>query len=85
MREIVDKHFPDNWVVSYYLGFVVDLSIAWEGYRAAKAALSNTIQVFRMNELIILDSKCNSLEGLILGKSRCCFKATGPISNCCTI
>ena len=25
MREIVDKHFPDNWVISYYLGFTVDL------------------------------------------------------------
>lgn len=22
MREIVDKHFPDNWVISYYMGFV---------------------------------------------------------------
>jgi WASH complex subunit strumpellin len=21
MREIVDKHFPDNWVIAYYLGF----------------------------------------------------------------
>ena len=27
MREIVDKHFPDNWVISYYLGFTVDLSV----------------------------------------------------------
>jgi len=54
MREIVDKHFPDNWVITYYIGFVVDLSIAWEGYRAAKAALSNTIQipnVTRMKDL----------------------------------
>jgi len=36
MREIVDKHFPDNWVISYYLGFTVDLSVAWEPYKAAK-------------------------------------------------
>lgn len=43
MREIVDKHFPDNWVISYYLGFTVDLSIMWEPYRAAKLALNNTI------------------------------------------
>ena len=43
MREIVDKHFPDNWVISYYLGFVVDLSQAWDGYKAAKAALLNSI------------------------------------------
>lgn len=81
MREIVDKHFPDNWVVSYYLGFVVDLSIAWEGYRAAKAALSNTIQVFRIYRFITIDSQCNPLKGVVLVKSRCCFKATRPISN----
>jgi WASH complex subunit strumpellin len=35
MREIVDKHFADNWVLSYYLGFTVDLSVVWAGYRAA--------------------------------------------------
>eukprot|EP01114_Cavostelium_apophysatum_P004875 TRINITY_DN1530_c0_g1_i1.p1 TRINITY_DN1530_c0_g1~~TRINITY_DN1530_c0_g1_i1.p1 ORF type:complete len:883 (+),score=302.78 TRINITY_DN1530_c0_g1_i1:200-2848(+) len=51
MREIVDKHFPDNWIVSYYLGFIVDLSIAWEPYRAAKAALSNTIQLPNIQRL----------------------------------
>jgi len=26
MREIVDKHFNDNWVLPYYLGYYVDLS-----------------------------------------------------------
>jgi len=45
MREIVDKHFPDNWVISYYLGFTIDLSIVWEGYKAAKAALANTVNM----------------------------------------
>ena len=43
MREIVDKHFNDNWVISYYMGFTVDLSQTWAGYGAAKAALSNTL------------------------------------------
>ncbi|PRP74057.1 hypothetical protein PROFUN_08681 [Planoprotostelium fungivorum] len=42
MREIVDKHFPDNWVVPWYLGYTVDLTEMWEGYRAAKAAISST-------------------------------------------
>lgn len=36
MREIVDKHFPDNWMIAYYLGITVDLSEAWAGYKAAK-------------------------------------------------
>jgi WASH complex subunit strumpellin len=51
MREIVDKHFPDNWVITYYLGFTIDLSIAWDGYRAAKSALSNTIQLSNVSNL----------------------------------
>jgi len=42
MREIVDKFFPDNWVISFFLGFTVDLSVAWEPYKAAKIALANT-------------------------------------------
>eukprot|EP01094_Clydonella_sp_ATCC50884_P026383 TRINITY_DN7212_c0_g1_i1.p1 TRINITY_DN7212_c0_g1~~TRINITY_DN7212_c0_g1_i1.p1 ORF type:complete len:1153 (+),score=449.83 TRINITY_DN7212_c0_g1_i1:73-3531(+) len=44
MREIVDKHFPDNWVISYYLGYTVDLSVMWGPYPAARAALNNTVQ-----------------------------------------
>eukprot|EP01133_Synstelium_polycarpum_P011225 gene11225-13087_t len=43
MREIVDKYFPDNWVISFFLGFTIDLSLAWEPYKAAKTALNNTI------------------------------------------
>ena len=42
MREIVDRHFADNWVITYYMGFVVQLSHAWEPYKAARAALANT-------------------------------------------
>ncbi|KAM9958880.1 hypothetical protein ACTFIW_012470 [Dictyostelium discoideum] len=43
MREIVDKFFPDNWVISFFLGFTIDLSVAWEPYKAAKTAMGNTI------------------------------------------
>ncbi|OQV24357.1 WASH complex subunit strumpellin [Hypsibius exemplaris] len=45
MREIVDKHFADNWVVSTYMGNLVNLLDAWEPYRAARGALANTIDV----------------------------------------
>jgi WASH complex subunit strumpellin len=44
MREIVDKHFNDNFVITQYMGVIVDLSIEWERYPAARAALSNTLQ-----------------------------------------
>jgi len=42
MREIVDKFFPDNWVIAYYMGIHVDLSEVWDEYKAAKLALNNT-------------------------------------------
>jgi WASH complex subunit strumpellin len=42
MREIVDKYFCDNWVISVYMGSLVWLPEAWEPYRAARDALANT-------------------------------------------
>lgn len=43
MREIVDKHFPDNWVVPIYQGHIVDLEEFWDPFPAAKKALGNNI------------------------------------------
>lgn len=41
MREIVDKHFNDNWVIVTYMGQIVDLTHEWSVYPAAKSALDN--------------------------------------------
>lgn len=43
MREIVDKHFNDNWVLSKYMGQLVDLTVEWATYPAAKSALENIL------------------------------------------
>ena len=43
MREICDKHFPDNWVVPIYGGQLVDLLAYWDSFPAAKKALRNNI------------------------------------------
>jgi len=51
MREIVDKFFPDNWVITYYLGFTVDLSQMWEPYKAARAAIQNTMAMSNVTEI----------------------------------
>lgn len=51
MREIVDKHFYDNWVVTYYLGYYVDLTIEWKNYKAAKKALDNTLDLDYIEEI----------------------------------
>ena len=43
MREIVDRYFPDNWVITFYMGFHLDLFDAWAPYKAAMEAMNNTI------------------------------------------
>ncbi|KAF6101651.1 WASH complex subunit 5 [Phyllostomus discolor] len=50
MREIVDKYFPDNWVISIYMGITVNLAEAWEPYKAAKTALNNTLDLANVRE-----------------------------------
>lgn len=43
MREIVDKHFGDNWIISVYMGHVIDISKEWSNFSAASAALANIL------------------------------------------
>jgi WASH complex subunit strumpellin len=43
MREICDKHFSDNWVIPIYNGVLIDLTIYWTSFAAAKKALFNNI------------------------------------------
>ncbi|CAD7002477.1 unnamed protein product [Ceratitis capitata] len=43
MREIVDKFYADNWVVSIYMGVTVNLIDAWDEFKAAKAALAPVV------------------------------------------
>ncbi|XP_039087911.1 WASH complex subunit 5 isoform X2 [Hyaena hyaena] len=50
MREIVDKYFPDNWVISIYMGITVNLADAWDPYKAAKTALNNTLDLSNVRE-----------------------------------
>jgi WASH complex subunit strumpellin len=44
MKELVEKHFADNWVVHYYAGFTADLSVAWAAFPAARDALRRTLE-----------------------------------------
>ncbi|XP_051878865.1 WASH complex subunit 5 [Pristis pectinata] len=50
MREIVDKYFPDNWVISIYMGITINLIEAWEPYKAAKTALHYTLEQSNIRE-----------------------------------
>lgn len=44
MREIVDRFFPDNWMISIYMGIVINLCDWWSPYKAARTALNNTLE-----------------------------------------
>eukprot|EP00667_Euglena_gracilis_P000875 EG_transcript_875 len=54
MREIVDKHFPDNWVINWYMGFAVDLAVAWAPYKAASRAIETVLQGDSVRRQVIL-------------------------------
>jgi WASH complex subunit strumpellin len=45
MREICDKHFPDNWVVPVYGGILCDLESYWNSFPAAIKAFRNNITI----------------------------------------
>lgn len=51
MREIVDKHFYDNWVIPVFLGYLVDLTYEWILYPSAKKAITNTVSEENINKL----------------------------------
>jgi WASH complex subunit strumpellin len=51
MREVVDKHFSDCWIVPWFLGYTVDLSVEWSGFRAASTAVGNTVTPSTLRDL----------------------------------
>lgn len=51
MREIVDKFFSDNWVISIYMGIIINLKDWWSPYKAARTALNNTLEVSNMKTI----------------------------------
>ena len=70
MREVVDKFFCDNWVVATYMGHVVWLPEAWDSYRAAKAAVTNTTATAEVSSYTVRASKIShSRKRPLLGPS----------------
>lgn len=65
MREIVDKSFSDNWMVAFYMGYVVDLSVVWEPYKAAKKALDNIMNKDNVSEIVTYHH--HAMPGLMKG------------------
>ena len=59
MREIVDKHFNDNWVISIYMGYTIDINDYWKEFKAATKALE-----FCLDESMLKDIKNKNLNKL---------------------
>lgn len=53
MREICDKFFYNNWIISIYMGLTVNLFDAWSNYKAANGALLNILQPQMIKEITI--------------------------------
>jgi WASH complex subunit strumpellin len=63
MREIVDKHFYDNWVIPIYQGYLVDLTDFWGNYEASSKAMSNNVnETIVSKTAIYYQSKVKSLK-----------------------
>lgn len=50
MKDIVDKFLLGWWVVPIFMGFMVDLSVGWDQYKAAKAALAPILALQQVRE-----------------------------------
>jgi WASH complex subunit strumpellin len=90
MREIVDKHFPDNWVIPFYMGFTVDLALMWATYPAAQAALANVLTRQNVTDITARHvqkvADCNALldkyltEGVLVDEF--VLDNVNPLLNC---
>lgn len=57
VREIVDKFFPENWIVSIYMGVTINLLDAWEPFKAARNALVNVTDPSNVREVTLKQEK----------------------------
>lgn len=70
MREICDKFFNNNWIISIYMGLTVNLFDAWTNYKAANGALLNILQPQLIKEIAVtnhqtLKKMIDSTRGLL--------------------
>lgn len=52
MREIADKFYYDNWIISVHMGDIVNLIEAWNPYRAARESLHQLFELDYVKSLI---------------------------------
>lgn len=52
MFDIVSKHFHDNFVISFYMGYTIDINEYWKDFKEAHSALE-----FNMKTSTLKDKK----------------------------
>lgn len=57
MREVVDRHFADSWIIPLYMGHIIDLSEVWRKYPAAEQALKNVLILKRVKDLEVSNAR----------------------------
>ena len=57
MFDIVSKHFHDNFVISFYMGYTIDINEYWKEFKEAHSALE-----FNMKSSTLKDKKNNNLR-----------------------
>jgi WASH complex subunit strumpellin len=68
MYDIVSKHFHDNVVISFYMGYTIDIYEYWKDFKEAYGALdfnikSNVLKEHKLKnfeKIADLDKKINS-------------------------
>lgn len=68
MREICDKHFPDNWVIPIYGGELVDVLQYWGSFAAANKALCNNIVLDRVKYFATIHTEAVSKADIKIKK-----------------
>ena len=57
MMDIVSKHFHDNFVISFYMGYTIDINEYWKDFKEAHTALE-----FHMKSSMLKEYKNNNLN-----------------------
>ena len=68
MGDVISKHFYDNYVVSLYMGFTIDINEYWKDFKVAHNALDLSKKNNTMKDSIIKKAKkINELDDKIKG------------------
>ena len=81
------RHFADNWVVAWGPGFISDLALEWESFKAARGALGGVITAARAKDMsatyaaALPELQAQLASFLVEGKLKVCHCLCMPIRS----